>query len=148
MPHFTRQFTNGLPLILAVLGVTQGRADALTAAGQPVPPMQRMTGLIDTGASCTCVDPVIIKALGLTPTGSTQMYTPSTGAQPHTTDQYDATLKIYVTLEQAPLEVLVLPVVAAELRVGQGIDALIGRDVLRQCLLSYNGQSGFFTLAY
>jgi hypothetical protein len=105
MPHFTRQFTNGMPLITAVLSVTQARADALLAANQVVPPLQRMNALIDTGASCTCVDPAIISALGLTPTGSTQMLTPSTGAQPHTTDQYDASLRIYVTMEQAPLEV-------------------------------------------
>lgn len=147
MPHFTRQLTNGSPIILAVLSVIQARADALTAANLPVPPVQRMNALIDTGASCTCVDPAIITALGLSPTGTTQMFTPSTGAQGHTTDQYDANLKIYCTMQQAPLEIPVIAVVAAELRV-QGIDALIGRDVLAYCLLSYNGTSGFFTLAF
>ncbi|HTW81349.1 MAG TPA: aspartyl protease family protein [Terracidiphilus sp.] len=147
MPHFTKQFTNGAPIITAVLKVTQARADALTAANQPIPPMQRMTALVDSGASCTCVDPTIIQALGLSPTGSTLMFTPSTGAQGHTTDQFDASLQIYCTMEQAPLEIPVIGVVASELRV-QGIDALIGRDVLKFCLFDYNGASGFFTLAF
>lgn len=147
MPHFTRQLTNNAPIITAVLRVTQARADALTAAQQPVPPPQRMTALIDTGASCTCVDPAIIQALNLSPTGSTQMFTPSTGAAGHTTDQHDASLQIYCMEQQAPLEIPIIAVVASSLRI-QGIDALIGRDVLRYCLLSYNGQSGFFTLAY
>ena len=93
MPHFTRQLTNGAPIVLAVLSVTQARADAFAAANLPVPQFQRMNALIDTGASCTCVDPAIITALELTPTGSTQMFTPSTGSQGHTTDQYDANLK-------------------------------------------------------
>lgn len=134
-------------MLIAVLEVSQARAKALAAAGQPVPKMQVMSALVDTGASCTCVDPAIIQALGLTPTGSTLMFTPSTGAQGHLTDQYDASLKIYCTRQQVPLEISVIAVVASDLRV-QGIDALIGRDVLKFCLLSYDGQSGFFTLAF
>jgi predicted aspartyl protease len=147
MPHFTRQLTNNAPILFAVLEVTQARGKALAASGQPIPKRQVMNALVDTGASCTCVDPAIIQALGLTPTGSTQMYTPSTGAQAHVTDQYDASLKIYCTMEQAPLEIPVIAVVASDLRV-QGIDALIGRDVLKFCLLSYNGDQGSFTLAF
>jgi Aspartyl protease len=147
MPHFTRQFTNGSPIVLAVLSATQARADALVAAQLPVPVPQRMNALIDTGASCTCVDPAVIGALALTPTGSTQMLTPSTGSQGHTTDQYDANLKIYCSMQQPPLEIPIIPVVASELRV-QGIDALIGRDVLQYCLLEYNGATGIYTLAF
>ncbi|MGO9648226.1 MAG: retropepsin-like aspartic protease [Terriglobales bacterium] len=147
MPHFTRQLTNNAPIITAVLRVTQARADALVAAQQQVPPTQRMNALVDTGASCTCVDPAIIRALGLSPTGSTLMFTPSTGSQGHVTDQYDASLQIYRTTQEPPLEIPIIAVVASDLRV-QGIDALIGRDVLQYCLLSYNGQEGFFTLAF
>jgi len=106
-----------------------------------------MNALIDTGASCTCVDPAIIQALGLSPTGSTLMFTPSTGAQGHVTDQFDASLQIYRTTQEPPLEIPIIAVVASALRV-QGIDALIGRDVLQYCLLSYNGMEGFFTLAF
>jgi len=147
MPHFTLQIANNGPVLVAVLNVTQSRASALAAAGQPVPPMQRLSALVDTEASCTCVDPEIIQTLGLTPTGSTTILTPSTGATGHTTDQYDASLQIYHTTEESPLSIPVIAIVASVLRV-QGIDALIGRDVLKYCLLSYNGQSGFFTLAF
>lgn len=148
MPHFTRQLTNGAPIVNAVLRVTPARADALTAAGQTVPQQQSMVALIDTGASCTCVDPAIITALGLVATGVATIYTPSTGTQVHTTDQYDASIQIYSSLQQPPLEIPVIPVIASVLKQSQGIDALIGRDVLVYCLLSYNGQSGFYTLAF
>jgi len=147
MPHFCRQFTNGAPIILALLRVSQPRAAALTAAGQQIPPAQLMNALVDTGASCTCVDPTIIQALGLTPTGNTSIHTPSTGATPHFTDQYDASLRIYSTTTQPPLEIPLIPVIASDLH-AQGIDALIGRDVLRFCLLNYDGQSEFFTVAF
>jgi len=30
----------------------------------------------------------------------------------------------------------------------QGFEALIGRDILKDCILVYNGSMGFFTLAY
>ena len=75
------------------------------------------------------------------------MFTPSTGAQGHVTDQYDASLQIYSAVDEPPLEIPVIAVVASELRV-QGIDALIGRDVLRHCLLNYNGEMEIFTLAF
>lgn len=42
----------------------------------------------------------------------------------------------------------ILPVICAELLDAQGFHALIGRDVLRQCIFSYNGTIGHFTLAY
>jgi hypothetical protein len=147
MPHFTRQLTNGAPTIIAVLKVTKARADALIASNQPVPPQQRMTALVDSGASCTCVDPAIIQLLGLAPTGSSLLFTPSTGSKGHITDQFDASLQIYCTTEQSPLELPIIAIVASDLRV-QGIDALIGRDVLRYCLFNYNGASGFYTMAY
>jgi hypothetical protein len=41
-----------------------------------------------------------------------------------------------------------IPVVASELLVSQGFHALIGRDILNQCLFSYNGSMKLFTLAY
>jgi hypothetical protein len=49
---------------------------------------------------------------------------------------------------QAPLVVNNLPVICAELVLQQGFHALVGRDILAQCLLEYNGATGLFTLAY
>lgn len=148
MPHFTRQFSNGAPLLIAVLNVTKGRADALAEANLPIPTRQRLSNaLVDTGASCTCVNPEFINALGLSPTGKTLMFTPSTGAQGFETDQYDARLTIWAGDNDAPLEIPIIPIVASELKV-QGIDALIGRDVLEHCILMYNGDTEFFSLAF
>jgi hypothetical protein len=39
-------------------------------------------------------------------------------------------------------------VIAADLLQAQGIHALIGRDILMQCVLHYNGTTGTFTLAF
>ena len=81
-------------MVNAVVGVSQPRHDALVAAGQIAPPLQRIMALIDTGASCTTVDPSIVTALNLQPTGVASVITPTTGPVPHQTNQYDVLLII------------------------------------------------------
>src|SRR6266446_1508046 len=94
MSHFTLQMGLEGPVLNAYIGVSLARAEALTKANQAVPNPVGIRALVDTGASCTCVDPVVFLSLGLTPTGSIAMFTPSTGANPHQADQYDVSLAI------------------------------------------------------
>lgn len=49
---------------------------------------------------------------------------------------------------ESPLEVDPLEVVALDLVAWQGVHAILGRDVLEQCLLVYHGPEEQFTLAY
>ncbi len=77
------------------------------------------------------------------------MNTPTTGAMPATAEQYDASILIPgATTTHEPLEIPTLVVMAAELLVPQGFHALIGRDILAECVLLYNGTMEQFTLAY
>lgn len=130
-----------------MIGVSAPRQQALIAAGQAVPNPIRIRGLIDTGASGTCVDPSVLTALGLTPTGSTLCHTPSTGSQPQQKDLYDVLLAIPAP-KGSPFVVPTLAVMTSELLAAQGFHALIGRDVLSHCILTYNGTANFFCLAY
>jgi len=137
------------PMVNAALGVSEARRAALQAAGQTVPDFVPIRALLDTGASCTCVDPSVIAALGLTPTGSISMITPSTGATPHQSAEYDAALAIPAAVPgQAPLLFPTIGVVESDLFAAQGFHALIGRNVLANCIFHYNGATGLFTLAY
>ncbi len=136
-------------MLTAFVGVSEPRRNAITAAGRTVPAMQQIRALVDTGASGTCIDPSVLQALGLTPTGSTVVNTPTTGQQPQTVDTYDVSL--YVpgsTSTHLPFVLNTLEVMHAELLAQQGFHALIGRDVLAECVLIYNGAVGTFTLAY
>jgi len=147
MAHFTLQINaGGGPVITVFVGVSHPRAVALQAAGQDIPASIEISALVDTGASCTFVDPAIVSALSITPTGSARVNTASSGATPHDTYQYDVALVIPAARQ--PLVIQTLPVVACELRPNQNFDALIGKDVLNQCLFIYNGAMGIFTLAY
>jgi hypothetical protein len=137
------------PILNALVGVSAARAHALQLAGQPIPQAIGVQALIDTGADGTCIDRSVLTTLGLTPTGSVKVRTPSTGAVPHEADQYDVGLLVPgATTQTPPLMISNLAVLCAELFQPQGFHALIGRDILARCLFTYNGDTGLFTLAY
>jgi len=147
MPHLTMGLSPIGPMIDVWIGASVPRASALKAAGRTPELPKQVRALVDTGASCTAVDPSIIKSLGLIPTGTTYIQTPSTGAAPHLANQYDVLLG--VTYQHAP-EVLIfeaLPVIESAL-IQQGFHVLLGRDVLGKCLFIYNGQEAYFSLAF
>lgn len=104
-----------------------------------------MRGLIDTGASLTAIDPSVLQALNLTPTGTTGVVTPTTGTTPQQLNQYD--VQIIILHPALTYSFHVLPVIESVLGF-QGFDVLIGRDVLAECLFVYDGRSGIFTLAF
>lgn len=149
MPHFTTPLdpVRG-PVVNAGIGVSEGRRAALIAANQAVPAPQYVRGLIDTGASFTSVDPIILANLGLTPTGTIDIVTPSTGQGVHTTDTYDVDFSLGTTPQEVLLAIPNLRIASAELFLMQGIHMLIGRDILSRCIFAYNGTTGLFTLAY
>ncbi len=148
MPYVTRQVApNGSLLILGMVEISKGRHDAIVASGGNPPNGVRVSMMIDTGASSTCVDPTVLKALNLTPTGSVSVQTPSTSGNPVMLDQYDVGLTVFAHVTQHPLKHEYMPVICSELQ-SQGFQVLLGRDVLSGCLLNWDGLGGSFSLAY
>jgi hypothetical protein len=134
------------PVLDVHVGVSSPRRRMLEAASLAVPPNQPCRLLIDTGASCTCVDKWVIQSLALTPSGSTEVHTPSTGAgNPHSCNQYDVSL--IIPHSELSRIFHAIPVIESEFS-HQGIDGLLGRDVLNRCLFIYNGELGVYTLAF
>jgi hypothetical protein len=83
VPYFTRQVApNGSLIVIAHIGVSQARQLALAQARRTIPKVVQVQALIDTGASCCCVDPEVITQLALSPTGSSSVNTPTTGNTP------------------------------------------------------------------
>lgn len=149
MPHFTLNIEALGPIVNAGVSVSEGRRSALVAQNLPVPEMRVIRALVDTGASFTSIQPDVLLALGLTPTGTIDIVTPSTGAGVHTTDTYDVDFTIAgAVLTDIPLSMPNLRVAVSELYLQQGIHALIGRDVLQRCILVYNGTVNNFSLCF
>lgn len=147
MPSITLTYSSAGPLLQVMIGVSRPHADALTAVGRPVPPLVTGTFLIDTGASSTCVDPGLVAPLGLTQTGAVMIQTPSTNGVPVACAQYDVMMIIAGAVGTLPMVVEATPVMETSLR-SQGIDGLLGRDVLGNCVLITNGPASLLTLSY
>jgi len=147
VPHFTLTFEDNGPCLNVLLSVSAARLTALQKHGMDAPTPISIRGLVDTGASCTSVDSSVIQTLGISPSGEAQVSTPSTKDGPVPMMQYDVGLQIYANKIQHPLIVRNLPVIEAPLA-KQGIHALIGRDVLSNCVLNYNGAQKTYTLAF
>lgn len=143
--HLAFQGGDG-PHIKALIGISAPRQRALVSAGLPVPTPVLVKLLIDTGASGTCLDPISIGSLGLSPTGTIPIQTPTTNGVPHQCNLYDISLIIPAPKGQ-PFYIDALPIVESSLK-SQGIDGLLGRDVLANCVLIYNGSIGWYTLSY
>ena len=147
MPAIHVNIASGGPLLIATIGVSVPRMQALVAANVPAPAPITGTFLIDTGASGTCIDETFIAQLGLQPTGTVPIRTPSTGTGLHHCDQFDVSMFIPGSDPSKGHVIPALPIIATHLK-SQGIDGLIGRDVLDECTFIYNGTAKYFTLAY
>lgn len=146
MPHFTQQISPQGPVVDAAVMVGTARQQALQEAGQTVPLPQVIRALIDTGASMSGVDPTVLTALGLAQTGEADIHTPSTKGTAFTTPTYDVPI-LAGRVGDLHFVSETVQVVATELA-AQGFQALIGTDILKSCILLYNGADGHFTVAY
>lgn len=147
MPHFSIQIGPGGALLDAVIGVSAARLAALTTASQPIPTAQRVRALLDTGASCTCVDPTVLAALGIPSTGTTLLNSPTTGSAPQAVNVYDVGILIPGST-QPPFFLGTVAVAECHLLQAQGFHALIGRDILASCVVNYNGPLSLVTVSY
>ena len=145
MPHLTSLIAVGGPILDFRIGVSAPRASRLKKENKVVPPSIPIRGLIDTGASCTCIDPSCLSTLGLSPTGQVPIHTPTTGSSPQLRNQYDISLTL--VHPDITRTIRAIPVVESQLSF-QGIHALIGRDVLKNCLFVYDGVQETFSLAF
>jgi hypothetical protein len=145
MPTLTLPLDVGEARLEVLVGVSARREADLRRAQQPVPPPITAIAEIDTGASITGIDLAMVGRLGLQTMGTQSLHTPLTGAVAQSFPQFDIGLTLLYPAMNYHLHNL--PVVGTKLA-GQGIQVLLGRDVLAQCLFIYNGPANSFTLAF
>jgi hypothetical protein len=139
----------------AVLDVQVGLAAAdlqlLRNAGCPVPTPMAARALIDTGAEVSCVDVQLLdplRAVGVAPQRFVFANFPAAGGLT-LAPEYAVGLTIVHPSgnPRAALILRSLPVVE-KLLDHLGYQVLLGRDVLMDCLLVYDGPAAVLTLAY
>ena len=145
MSHYTVPVGPQGPLLIVLINLTAARRSALQVAGQPIPPPALTQIIIDTGASMTSIDQLVIAQLGLQPTGTVGILTPSTGTTPHQCSTYDVELIIpgYVPAKHIPALAVVGGNYAA-----QGHKGLLGRDALKDARLMYSGHDNVVMLSF
>ncbi len=128
------------------IGISHERASVLAAANlaihEPVP----VLALLDSGASATCIDAGVLQQLGVAPTGSTTMHTPSTHGTPIESNQYDVAIIVFDQHGKS-LVLGTVPVIESHFQ-GLGFDVLFGRDLMSLMLFIYDGIAGQFTLTF
>lgn len=128
-------------LLLSIeVNVPQSLANALSNAAIPLPNIVTGNALVDTGASCCCAAESSLQSLQLQAIGQANMSSPNGNRLQNV---YLAKLSFPGT----PIPALEIPVVGVQLNQGKTI-ALIGRDLLRHCVLIYNGPMGSYTLSF
>ncbi len=128
------------PRIQVTLGLAESIANTLLQTGQQPPAPIVGAAMIDTGASCTCIDDAAATQLGLPVIDVVPMISASHVNTP--ANVYPARIE----LVGSNIAVDVPRAMGAALA-AQGIVVLIGRDFLQRCALFYNGVTGAITLA-
>jgi hypothetical protein len=121
-------------------------ADQLQKSGQTIPSPILGVALVDTGASRTCVDETVIQQLGIKSAGRGDVGSADGISQ---RELYPARL-VFPNTNLSKIECSHL----AGLNLGwtvaldskKKVIALIGRDILGDCLFVYDGPRGTFTL--
>jgi len=147
MPILTAKCQREGLVVPVVVGVSVPRELALKKTGKRVPDPVKVVGLIDTGASQTAIDAQVVEKLNLSATGSIGVSTISKEKTPRTFEQFDVILDVVIPPQDVTAVSVTIPVISVHLET-LGVQILLGRDVLRESILIYNGQTDSFSAAF
>jgi hypothetical protein len=145
MPSLTGPIGHWGPMIDLKVMQTPHHAESLKALNRPVAQPSTCRALIDTGASTSVLDFRLVRSLDLLFRDTVIVHTPSTGSRREYRDTYD----VYFVIGEQTDKPLTgsLTIVVSELA-EQNFYALIGRDILSRCVLTYDGPRGRYELSW
>lgn len=135
------------PCVSVVIAIPSVLARRFDREDRPIPDPAKGYALIDTGASITSVDRRIFEQLHLLPVGRTAVTT--AGGQQHQS-KYPGRLSFPGTPlpERDFAELLGADLSGLQAETGKSIIALLGRDLLADMVLVYDGRHATVTIAY
>jgi hypothetical protein len=135
------------PILNVLIEIPGALAQSFNTKNTPVPPPVTGIALVDTAASITSFDESVAQRLGLSPVGTAPV---GTAGGKGTRSIYQARF----TFPGTPLpgfehpNVLGCDLSGQTVLDQQPIIALIGRDILANAVLVYNGLAGFWSLSF
>lgn len=140
-PASAGRLVNGGPTIPVTVSLVREHVDQLAKEGKPVPNAVTGLALIDTGATLCMVDVSILEELGVPPSGIENIIGATRqGKQP----TYPASLSFPGT----PIPPIAFTNFIGSNLKDAGIIALLGRNILRDFVMVYNGPGGFVSLSF
>jgi hypothetical protein len=135
--------------IVVLVGVSGNRQRVLNKAGFPVPERVQVIAQLDTGSFVTAFAPEVYQSLGIDRFGTIQVRTPSTRrGEPSVCNQFD----VSVTLVAGDRQVSFASVHAIASSdfdpAEEGVQAIIGRDILNRCVFNYYGTHKEFMVGF
>ena len=126
------------PIYPVVITPSFGTIEALKLEKKDVPHI-KVQALFDTGAQTTAISDKVINFLNLVPRGSAKVYTSQSSK---IVNKYDIALEF-----DSNMYLNTMRVFRADLQ-DHSIDCLIGRDVLKFGVFTYDGPNKSFRLAF
>jgi len=146
MPYVTLPLNPHGAVSELLVGVGERRRAVLERNNLPLPRRVRVSAQIDTGTPFTTFAPFVFERLEIKPIGSVSMRTPSTGEGTWPFNQFVVSLSL--AAGDLELHLPTIRVIEAVFPVEEGIQAMLGRDLLDHCLFIYDGQNKTFSLAF
>jgi hypothetical protein len=128
------------------VGLPPQIAAAMAAAAQALPPSGTGLALVDTGATLTCVHEPVLTGLGLNPVS---IVTSGTAAGPVQQSMYFARLTFPMLRWTGDLPVVGVDLTGQQVATTppQDIVALLGRNLLQNWMLVWNGSGGLWSIS-
>jgi hypothetical protein len=134
------------PLVHLLVGVSDPRREVLIRNGFSVPDPVLILAQIDTGSGLTGIDRSVLKQLEFAPHGKMPIRTPSTFDEPHICDLF--LVSLVVEPKELGIRLPLFEVIESPFDPKiDGCRAMIGRDVLRGCVFTYDGKRNQFSLS-
>jgi hypothetical protein len=148
MPRVSGSLINGWALVDVLVSVSHQRRVLLERNNFKAPASVHVRALIDTGATLSGFSPRVFRELDLTPVTTMSVVTPSTPpSAPHDANLYDVSLALVAGGAAHPFPDM--RVMEADCWLpNEGIEALIGMDILTRCFFQLMGPEGQFVIAF
>jgi predicted aspartyl protease len=128
------------PVLPVLLSISEEVQQALMSEGKPIPEPVTGLALIDTGATFTCVDETAARRAGLPIRGTAKMA--SASHPEHEVPVFAGRISM------DGININTSAAMGADLSGFPDLVALIGRDMLQNCLFVYDGNAGSISLAF
>ena len=131
-----------------LIGVSGNRCARLVSVGHPIPPEASLRLQIDTGSHVTGFLPTVFQALNIEHFRTILLRTPSTRpGEAWEAKQYDVSLTLISGADRTLIP-SVHAIASEDFDVEEGIQGIIGRDVLDRCVFEYFGPHKSYRLSF